>query len=46
VDDAMLARFRPAQRRVVPRLVHAKQANIPACAWVSEPARELLASAR
>jgi len=46
VDDAMLARFRPAQRRVVPRLVHAKRADIPACAWVSEPARELLAGPR
>jgi len=46
VDDAMIAQFLPDQRRVVPRLMHAKRAKIPACAWVSDAAREVLAGAR
>ena len=45
VDDDMLARFRPTARRVVPHLVRVADAKIPACAWVSPAASELLARA-
>lgn len=41
-DDAMLARYRPSYRRVVPHFAKLADARIPACAWVSEEARELL----
>jgi hypothetical protein len=44
VDDDMMARFRPNARRVVPHLLHVRDAaKIPACAWVSPAAKELLA---
>jgi hypothetical protein len=43
VDQSMMTRFAPTRRRVVPRWAPAESASIPACAWVSEPARELLA---
>lgn len=46
INDDMVARFRPASRRVVPHLVHAADAQIPACAWVSPAAKELLAQAK
>jgi hypothetical protein len=45
VNDEMIARFRPSARRVVPHLMNVKDAKIPACAWVSPAARELLAQA-
>ena len=43
IDQGMMARFAPTRRRVVPHWAPAESAQIPACAWVSEPARELLA---
>ena len=47
VDDEMMARFRPTARRVVPHLLHVRDAaKVPACAWVSPAAKELLARAR
>jgi hypothetical protein len=45
IDDDMLARFRPTARRVVPHLVHIADAKVPACAWVSPAAAELLSRA-
>jgi hypothetical protein len=45
-DDDMIATFQPRERRVVPHLVRAKEARIPACAWVSPAAGEVLAKAR
>ena len=45
IDDNMLARFRPTTRRVVPHLVRVADAKIPACAWVSPSANELLGHA-
>jgi hypothetical protein len=39
----MMNRFSPTHRRVVPHWVRAEEAGIPACAWVSNEAREVLA---
>ena len=44
-DDAMIARFQPSRRRVVPHLVRPQEASIPSCAWVSKEARQLLTRA-
>jgi hypothetical protein len=46
INDDMLTRFHPTARRVVPHLVRAADAQVPACAWVSAPAAELLAQAK
>ncbi len=43
IDQAMMNRFSPTHRRVVPHWVRAEEAGIPACAWVSNEAREVLA---
>jgi hypothetical protein len=47
IDDDMMARFRPTVRRVVPHLLSVRDAaKIPACAWISPAANELLARPR
>lgn len=43
IDDDMLRRFQPTARRVVPHLVRVGDAHVPACAWISPAAHELLA---
>jgi hypothetical protein len=43
IDQAMMNRFSPTHRRVVPHWVRAEEARLPACAWVSSEAREVLA---